>query len=208
MGKITNNNPRIVSQAPEILPKKRKERDPIQEVSQAALKKMAVSLNGNKASLRKRLERLEIRMIKNLNKKDILKTLEICETILDITPTHSYALKIRHDLLKNKLTRSRKVLNTIETIYGLVYLKDEQPTLAKRNFDRAIRMNPRDAMAFACRGNLHLKQGDKEAALRDFNEANAIDPQALKDFQTLLKKHPKNNEILEAIQSLQIEKKI
>src|SRR4028118_408502 len=44
------------------------------------------------------------------------------------------------------------------------------------DFNEAIRLNPNDAEAYNCRGDVRYDQGDIEGAIADFNEAIRLNP--------------------------------
>ena len=55
--------------------------------------------------------------------------------------------------------------------------------LAKKEYDKAItdydegiRLDPKDAYAYSCRGNAWLEKKEYDNAIRDFNEAISLDP--------------------------------
>jgi Flp pilus assembly protein TadD len=59
---------------------------------------------------------------------------------------------------------------------GTVYQKLGRPADAEAAYSAALRLDPQNAVAFANRGELRLKRGDKEGAL-DLAKAVEADPQ-------------------------------
>ena len=59
---------------------------------------------------------------------------------------------------------------------GIVYQKQEKIELALADHNRALKINPRSALAYSNRGGLFDVQGKIELALADYNRALEIDP--------------------------------
>lgn len=70
------------------------------------------------------------------------------------------------------------------TALGAIHLAQEKVDDALREFDQAMRLNPKDLAACVNRGEAHLRLGNVADAARDFKQAISLDPQA-KDPLTL-----------------------
>ena len=59
---------------------------------------------------------------------------------------------------------------------GIAYMEKGQYDLAIRDFDEALRIDPRNASAYINRGLTYLVQGQHDLAIRDYGKAIEIDP--------------------------------
>ena len=87
------------------------------------------------------------------------------------------ALADLNEALRLKRTAARLVLR------GQLHLQKNAPEKAIRDFNEAIRMEPRNAEAFYLRGCAFQMRGDETQAQDDFKEASRLDPDIAKRFQ-------------------------
>jgi tetratricopeptide (TPR) repeat protein len=59
---------------------------------------------------------------------------------------------------------------------GLQYFRKGEYDRAIRDYDEAIRLNPKDPIAFNNRGDTYAHKGDTDRAIRDFDEVIRLDP--------------------------------
>ena len=78
--------------------------------------------------------------------------------------------------------RRKPVADTL-VLRGEVYLHKDAADKAIRDFTEAIRMEPRNAVAFYLRGFAYQARGEDARARDDFKEAARIDPDVAKRFQ-------------------------
>ncbi|ANP47550.1 hypothetical protein ATE48_17390 [Candidatus Viadribacter manganicus] len=65
---------------------------------------------------------------------------------------------------------------------GNVYAAQGDNARAIADYDKAIRLNPKDADAFYNRGNAHSAQGDNARAIADYDQAIGLNPQDVDAF--------------------------
>jgi len=97
---------------------------------------------------------------------------------------------------------------------GFAHYQKTEMDLALKDYDAAIKLNPKDPQAYNNRGAVHLSEGQFPLALQDFTQALKADPadsaafsnrgmaylllgkpeEALKDYNSAIKADPKNVE--------------
>jgi len=69
---------------------------------------------------------------------------------------------------------------------GDVWVQKDEPDRAISDFDRAIQLDPKLAIAYGDRGIAHLYKGREVAAQSDFDSCLALDPALKNELQTLI----------------------
>ena len=58
----------------------------------------------------------------------------------------------------------------------------QRPLEVSPELTEAIRLDPKNALAFGARGEAYRRKGDNDRAIADFNEATALDPRSASSF--------------------------
>src|SRR5262249_16123634 len=69
-------------------------------------------------------------------------------------------------------------MSAVYSTRGVAYQKRGEYDLALADFNQAIRLDPKNAMALRNRGDYYLAQDDFTHAMQDFNQAVAISPKS------------------------------
>jgi tetratricopeptide (TPR) repeat protein len=95
------------------------------------------------------------------------------------TATGDTAIEACTRAIASKKYRSRKQRKTLSLIYtnrGVEYARKKEYDKAIADHDKAIKLDPKNALAYNNRGNAHAAMGDYGMAVEDFDMALKLKP--------------------------------
>lgn len=129
------------------------------------------------------IEKYQQQGCEKLDKGDLKGAIKDFDKVISMDSENAEAY-YKRGIAKQKLNENRGALNDLEKAIKLEpsYKDELQPAIEqaramiKKDYDKAIKLNPNNAQAYYMRGYRKYQRGDDEGALADFDKAISLNP--------------------------------